>query len=152
MLDITEKQPVCVGQPQEEKHAGEESYPDELTIVQGELRKDTLWEGEVLVVDNIFVPEGITLTILPGTHVRFQHYRGYKEPWKRLGLDVFGTILAVGTPDAPIYFSTDARDPQNGDWRMIHVHDSQDSIFEFCVVEFAQQGINFWGGLAHISH
>ncbi len=115
-------------------------------IVSGQINQDTLWSGEILVVGDVYVPEGVTLTISPGTTVRFKHYRGYKEPDKRLGMTVDGTIIAEGEAERPIYFTSDAEDPQNGDWRMVRVLNSDDSIFSYVVVEFGQQGLNFWSG------
>lgn len=115
-------------------------------IAGGHLAEDTIWYGDILVVNDIYVPEGVTLTIEPGTTVQFKHYRGYQEPEKRIGMEIDGTIIAQGEPDRPIYFTSDADDPQNGDWRMIRVLESDDSIFDHVVVEFGQQGLNFWGG------
>ncbi|MDK2981529.1 MAG: hypothetical protein PWQ55_1876 [Chloroflexota bacterium] len=112
----------------------------------GRIAKDTRWSGDILITGDVYVPEGVTLTIDPGTVVRFKHYRGYKEPEKRLGITVDGTIIAEGSPDQPIYFTSGADDPQNGDWRMIRVSNSDESIFSYVVVEFGQQGLNFWSG------
>ena len=114
--------------------------------VGGTLNKDTIWSGDIHVEEFVIIPEGITLRIEPGTRVRFQHYRGYRDPEKRLGIESEGTIIAQGTPEAPIYFTSDAEDPQNGDWGMIRVLNSQDTEFSFVVVEFGQQGLNFWDG------
>ena len=123
------------------------------TVVhQGMILEDTIWQNEVLIEDSVVVPSGVTLKIEPGTHVEFKHYRGYKEPENRLRIDVLGTLIADGTPDAPIYFTSDAPDPQNGDWSMIHLRNSGKSIFRYCVVEFGQQGINVWGTAPTISH
>jgi hypothetical protein len=121
-------------------------------IVSGRIAQDTVWSDEILIAGDVYVPEGVTLTINPGTIVRFKHYRGYKEPEKRLGLTVDGTIIAEGSPDQPIYFTSDADDPQNGDWRMIRVSNSDKSIFSYVVVEFGQQGLNFWSGKPKIQN
>jgi len=113
---------------------------------------NTVWEGEILLEESVFVPFGVTLTVLPGTHIKFKHYRGYRESEKRLNLNVSGTLIAEGTAEEPIYFTSDAPEPQNGDWSMIHVRNSTNSVFRYCVVEFGQQGINFWDGSPEISH
>jgi len=39
-------------------------------VVQGTLSADEMWQGSVEVADDLLVPEGITLTIRPGTAVR----------------------------------------------------------------------------------
>lgn len=124
-------------------------------VVSGVISVDTTWSGEVLVTDTVVVLPDVTLTILPGTRVEFQHYRGYREPEKRLSLIIKGRILANGTAADPIYFSSDADDPQNGDWsmlRLIPVAGQPVSSFHYCVFEFAQHGLNVWGASPDISH
>lgn len=122
------------------------------TVVGGIVSKNTIWQNEISVESSVVVQPGVTLTVKPGTHVKFKYYRGYKEPEKRLRIDILGTIIAEGTSDSPIYFTSDAPDPQNGDWSMIHVRNSDNSTFRYCVIEFGQQGLNFWGGTPVISH
>jgi len=125
----------------------------ELVTVGGPITQDTTWQGEILVTDHVEVKPGVTLTILPGTHVRFQHYRGYREPERRLGLWVEGAIIAVGTVSQPIYFTSDAADPQNGDWSMARlVSPTGQSHFHYCVFEFAQHGLNVWQASPEIAH
>lgn len=63
------------------------------------ITKDEVWSGEIHVENYIFVPKGVTLTIMPGTVVRFKHYRGYTEPGEKLGIVIAGTLIAVGTPE-----------------------------------------------------
>jgi len=113
--------------------------------VGGAIPRDTTWQGEVLVTGSVFVPPGVTLTILPGTHVRFTPYRGYKGPGGRSSLHVEGTLLAIGTAEEPIWFTSAAEDPTNGDWSMVRlVNASSASEIRFAVFEFAQQGLNLW--------
>ncbi len=118
----------------------------------GEISEDTTWQGDILITETVVVQSGVTLTILPGTHVKFQHYRGYKEPEKRLSLIIQGSIIAEGTPDQPIYFTSDAPDPQNGDWSMVRLESPGHAQFTYCVFEFGQQGLNVWQGSPAIDH
>jgi len=119
----------------------------------GRLATDEAWSGEIHITNHIFVPEGVTLTIEPGTIVKFKHYRGYKERWKRLGITIAGTLKAVGTPEKQIWFTSDANDPINGDWHMIRFEDAgTDSIVKYAIIEFAQQGINMWNSSPIVSH
>lgn len=119
----------------------------------GSITQDTTWQGEVLVTNSVVVEPGVTLTVLPGTHVKFQHYRGYREPEKKLSLLVLGSIIAEGTADQPIYFTSDAADPQNGDWGMVRLESpTGQSRFHYCVFEFAQQGLNVWQASPEIAH
>lgn len=121
--------------------------------VGGKLSRDEVWSGEIFVTSTVEVPAGVTLTVESGTTVKFKHYRGYKEPDKRCGLTVSGTLNAVGTPDKQIIFTSDASDPINGDWNMIRLYNTDSkSIIKYAVVEFAQQGINMWNCSPTISH
>ncbi len=121
-------------------------------IAGGDIYQNTTWAGEVLIKDNVVIKPGATLTVLAGTRVRFKHYRGYREPGKRLRMDVLGAVIARGTPGNPVYFTSDAPDPCNGDWSMIHLKSPQQSIFSYCVFEFAQHGLNVWNGSPVISN
>jgi hypothetical protein len=120
---------------------------------KGVLARDEVWSGQITVSGVLEVPEGITLSIEPGTRVEFRHYRGYREPQKKSGLTVQGVLKAIGTPGQQIWFTSDAEDPVNGDWHMIRFVGAQsDSIIKYAVVEFAQQGINMWNCSPTISH
>ena len=116
------------------------------------ISQDTTWEGDVRVEDHIVVGSGVTLRVMPGTRVKFQHYRGYREPDRRLGMAILGTLIAEGTAEDPIYFTSDAPDPCNGDWSMIRLENSTHCVLRYCVFEFGQQGINVWQGSPVVSH
>jgi hypothetical protein len=118
----------------------------------GEISQDTTWQKDILITETVVVQPGVTLTILPGTTVKFQHYRGYRNPEKRLSLLIQGTIIAEGTPDQPIYFTSDAPDPQNGDWSMVRLESVAHAQMSYCVFEFGQQGLNVWQGSPTIDH
>ncbi|WP_129633746.1 right-handed parallel beta-helix repeat-containing protein [Candidatus Oscillochloris fontis] len=68
--------------------------------ISGVITKDTTWGPEscdpYLVTGNIRINPGATLTILPGATVRFDSY---------IQLEVAGTLIARGTPDAVITFT-----------------------------------------------
>ncbi|MHA2254101.1 MAG: right-handed parallel beta-helix repeat-containing protein, partial [Candidatus Kariarchaeaceae archaeon] len=133
-----------------EDQNGEE--PPDVIIAGGTLTEDTTWEGLVSVQDDVKVPQGITLTVLPGTFVEFKHFRGYKNI-TRVGLIVDGgTIKAIGTPDQQIWFTSDAEDPVNADWSGIVCDNTTTSVFEYVIVEFSIVGIEFSKSNISISH
>lgn len=108
----------------------------------GILKQNETWSGEILVTGTVVVPPGITLIIEPRTTVKFNHYRGYKEPWKKAGITVEGgTLKAVGTPEKRIWFTSDADDPINGDWQGIYLSNTKNSEFKYVIVEFGEMGI-----------
>jgi hypothetical protein len=124
----------------------------EPTIVGGTITEDTTWQGHVLVHDNVFISQGVVLTVLPGAFVEFKHFRGYKNI-SRVGLFTSGgTIRAIGTPEQQIWFTSDAEDPVNGDWSGITCGNSNKSIFEYVIVEFSIVGIEFSNSNISISH
>ncbi len=126
--------------------------PSGATVAGGTLTEDTIWEGHIIVQSDVTVPSGITLTVLPGTFVEFKHFRGYKNI-SRVGLFVdSGTIKAIGTPDQQIWFTSDAEEPINADWSGIVCKNTNNSIFEYVIVEFSIIGIEFSKANISISH
>ena len=108
----------------------------------GILRIDEIWSGEIIVTRTVIVPEGVTLTIKPGSLIKFKHYRGYQEPEKRVGLVITGgTLTAIGTPEEQIWFTSDAVEPINGDWNGIGLENTKDSKLDYVIVEFGEMGI-----------
>lgn len=120
--------------------------PD-VTTVSGVISRDTTWSGNVLVTERVTVSEGVTLTVEPGTIVRFKHWRpGYTDPFRRTRLDIGGTLMAVGTPEKPIRFTSDAPNPEHSDWDCIQIGNpaipaQNRSILDYCIVEFGIGGV-----------
>jgi len=109
--------------------------------VSGLIDSDTIWSADtVLVTGDVEVSHGITLTIPPGTLVEFQGF---------YSLQILGRLLAVGTPEAWIHFSSN--EPQlfqpdsttTGSWNGIRfpgtLSSNPDSRFEFCLIEYSKQ-------------
>ncbi|MFW9773758.1 MAG: right-handed parallel beta-helix repeat-containing protein, partial [Candidatus Thorarchaeota archaeon] len=105
------------------------------------INTDETWSGNILITRSITISKGAALSILPGTIIRFKHYRGYKFPDARLSLFVAGTIKALGTSDQQIWFTSDAEPPINGDWDGIYMNGTTDSIFNYTIVEYGLVGI-----------
>ncbi|MFX0010510.1 MAG: right-handed parallel beta-helix repeat-containing protein [Candidatus Hermodarchaeota archaeon] len=112
-----------------------------LQIKNETVNSDETWSGNILVTKSITVSKGVTLTILPGTVVKFKHYRGYKNPEMRLSLFILGNIKALGAADQQIWFTSDANPPINGDWDGIYMNGTTDSIFNYTIVEYGLVGI-----------
>jgi hypothetical protein len=119
----------------------------------GTLMKDETWTGEIHVADFVVVPEAVTLTVRPGTVVKFAHSRDYKHPHPGGLLVSGGTIKAVGTPKEPIWFTSDAQDPINGDWEGIAIENSRKAnTISYAIVEYAFIGIRFWTSSGTVSN
>lgn len=111
------------------------------TVVCGNVYFNTTWSGYILVDCDLTVNNNVSLTIQPGTKIRFAG--SYK-------LKVNGRIHAVGTPGSPIIFS--AVFPTGG-WKGIRFEytssANDSSVFEYCVFRdgYAKgTGLNANGG------
>jgi len=104
------------------------------------------------VAGNILVPRGATLTVDPGTVVRFRAYQGYEEPERNLRLRVEGRILAHGSPGKMIRFTSSAPSPRNGDWSMVKLVRAKGSQISHAVFEYAHHGLNIWNTDISLRH
>jgi parallel beta-helix repeat protein/predicted outer membrane repeat protein len=95
------------------------------TIVCGNVYFNTTWSGYVLVNCDLTVNNYVTLTIEPGTKIRFAGHYKFK---------VNGRVVALGTSTSPITFS--AIYPEKG-WKGVrfeYTSSSNDSsVFEHCI-------------------
>ncbi|MCK4312867.1 MAG: hypothetical protein KAW88_09050, partial [Candidatus Cloacimonetes bacterium] len=119
--------------------------------VEGHLTEDTTWfpdNNPYHVIDDVFVDEGVTLTILPGTEVKFHStsltcyddfsnfvfYNGTNIA-KMLWVD--GKIKAEGTEEDPITF-TRAQDSLYYHWGVIYLTEFADRcVFKYCNIEYS---------------
>ncbi len=116
-----------------------------VTYVRGEINKDTTWNllgSPYVILDNVKVNPGVTLTIEPGVIVKFN----YKKK-----LTVSGNLFANGSPLQKIYFTSIADDevggdtngdgdetlPQPGDWQHIEFFDRSLGSFSDTVIRYA---------------
>jgi hypothetical protein len=115
----------------------------------GLISDDTFWDADtVRVVGRVTVEDGVTLTIAPGVKVEFADF---------YDLTVLGRILAVGSADEPIVFTTDepgsfAPDSTTvGCWNGIRFpwtpSSNAESRVEYCVLEYSKAfGDQAFGG------
>ena len=101
----------------------------------GSLTEDEVWSGIVEITGDVTVPHGISLTVEPGTAVRF-------ADGTRLRVD--GVLRAEGTADSPIRFGSASVPPAPGAWKGIEFgYYSQDTgRMRHCMVEDAVTGIS----------
>jgi len=101
------------------------------------LVEDTVWRGEVLVEGVLTVAPQATLSIEPGTVVRFRR-QGSQAPL----LVVQGRLVATGTKEAPVIFTSNFADPAAADWQGIMLLGSEKkNLLENCRIEGAQTGL-----------
>lgn len=90
-------------------------------------------ENEYHVIESMIVPGGETLSILPGTRVLFMG--GYS-------LKVYGTLLATGSENARVEFTSGLVPPQRGDWSRIQFIDGGSGLLSFVTSSYAGTGVN----------
>ena len=114
------------------------------TTTSGRISEDEIWEGEILITGDIFLDNGVTLTIRPGTTVLLaansddqQSGGGFDdaptrdnndpvrlEEWHKNVISIVGiggTIIAVGNPEERITFRPTGDDDSTAQWDGIEI-------------------------------
>jgi len=112
--------------------------------ITDDITENTTWEAScTYYIDrDIDVTNDAILTIEPGTVIKFA--QGKELTISDAGSST-GNIVAVGTKDKIILFTSQAQAPSKGDWDGIWLYTGCNaSKFEYCKVEYA--GDYKWGG------
>ncbi len=110
-------------------------------VVRGGVAADETWDGAVTVVGQVVVRKGVTLTIRPGTTVRFAWS---DEDGNGIGdgeLAVEGRLVARGTREQPITFTSAREQPAPKDWTYVIISTSRESLMERCIFEYGFTGL-----------
>ncbi len=112
---------------------------------RGELYADETWSGDVYVTGDVIVPEGITLTVLPGSTVNFLRNRDDTLSGldtSRSELIVRGVLIADGDPESIIRFTSE--EVYKRDWYGIRFDDANDElcVLDHCEIKYAHAGIS----------
>ena len=95
------------------------------TDVSGFISTNTTWNlagSPYIVIGNTLVSQGFTLTIEPGVIVKFNTDKA---------LQIDGELIAIGTAQNRITFTSNKVSPAAGDWAKIHFSDaSVDAVFD----------------------
>jgi hypothetical protein len=130
--------------------------------VSGVYRGECTWSGEILVAADTTIDGN--LTIRPGTVVRFSVPENFQMELRPTGkewdsmdptytseyceshtsLNIAGKLIAKGTPERKIMFTSNSKNPTYCDWEMLGVQ-GDGSIVEYAVVEYATHGISLHG-------
>jgi hypothetical protein len=79
---------------------------DKDTLPVRATKKNETWRGEMRIRGSVVVPKGARLTILPGTVVRFERIDVDDDGIGDSELYVEGTLIAEGTVEHPILFTS----------------------------------------------
>ena len=114
----------------------------------GPILQDTVWSkaDQHLVVGDVTVYSQVTLTIEPGTTVRFAAQTdntagGTDTTRSELILD--GALIADGTVANPITFTSDAATPAANDWGGIRHRSRFPLVLRHAVVEYGSVGVDY---------
>ena len=116
------------------------------TYVEGTITQNTVWtlvDSPFIVSDNITVNPGATLTIEPGVQVMFGD---------TFSLLVNGGIIADGTNDKMIQFTSGDVNASAGAWGTIQINGNLQSSITNCIVEYGQNGITLTGGSLNLQN
>jgi hypothetical protein len=120
----------------------------------GRMPCDEIWRGELLITGDVEIPPGVTLTIEPGTTIRFtaqsddQHEPDEYDPQDpstyhatMISILVRGALKAQGTAEQPITFTSDSDEPGEMDWQSITLEDSGAVYLHQVVIEHGHFGL-----------
>lgn len=123
----------------------------QLVINKGIIDKDTIWQGDILIKGDVEVAKGATLTIMPGTVIRFEKIEEFGPQklskdklshFPRAELIIKGKLYAQGTLENKITFTSAEESPSPGDWGAVNFLDSVDNIIEFCVFTYGHTAVH----------
>ena len=108
-----------------------------MTWVEGHITQDTVWklqDSPFVVINNIIVDVGSTLTIEPGVEVKFGG---------AFYLSVRGNLSAIGTSAGKIRFTSNKVQPVTGDWLYLEHAGDIDSALDlrYVRIEYSTSGL-----------
>jgi hypothetical protein len=110
------------------------------TYVEGAITQDTDWtlvDSPFIVSNDITVNPVATLTIEPGVQVRFAD---------NFSMTVNGRIIADGTNDRMILFTSNNLNASVGKWGTIKINGIKQSSITNCIIEYGTNGTTFESG------
>jgi parallel beta-helix repeat protein len=114
----------------------------EATYTEGFITQDTIWtlvDSPIVVSKNTTILSNATLTIEPEVQVRFGGH---------FSLIVEGKLVANGTKDKMITFTSNKYEREAGDWGTIEFKGAQLSSLVYCTIEYGTNGISVNGALS----
>jgi len=125
-----------------------------LVIEKGVISSDTTWQNEVIIRGDVEIAEGAALVIMPGTVVKFAKIEengpanldmDKTKNFTRAELIINGRILAQGTEDKVVVFTSAEKSPRLADWGAINMLDSDNNILEYCDISYGHTAVHGHG-------
>ncbi len=95
-----------------------------------------------IIVDDVVVPEGETLTIEPGVAVKFDGAAPFF---------VEGNLQAIGNKTEPIFITSNLVPPASGDWERIQVNPTGHADIRHCQITYARESIYLFSSSNNIT-
>lgn len=106
------------------------------------IRTDTTWSGKIVIEGVVVIGRAATLTIRPGTSIRFKRIDRDLDGTGDSELRILGGIIAEGTADAPITFASAETTPALRDWSYLLIYTSgQTNRIDFCEFRHGFSGL-----------
>lgn len=112
-----------------------------LTLGDVVIDGDAVWSGEVRISGVVTVKKDGRLTILPDTRVVFERFDRDGDGIGDGELLVEGALLARGTEQSPILFTSGALQPQPADWKYVYLDFARQAELAHVIAEYAYSGI-----------
>jgi parallel beta-helix repeat protein len=116
------------------------------TYVGGSITQNTVWtlvDSPFVISQNVTVNQGATLTIEPGVEVKFGG---------DFSLIINGRLIANGTQNSMITFTSNKYQPSPGDWGTIEISGTQQSLLKYCSIQYATNGTTTEGGNVEVEN
>lgn len=122
------------------------------------------WSGTITIVGDTYIAPWISLTIEPGTMIRFEkeadfpgtdwednadaYIKDHDDPtgrvnYKKTHYRLYGKIIAKGTATEPIIFTSAQTEPEYADWDELILRSK--SQLDYVELAYAHNGINIAG-------
>ena len=127
--------------------AGEELFFSDKII-----QHNMTWSGDIAIRGVFVVGRGATLTILPGTTIRFQKIDTNNDQIGDSEIRVLGRIKAEGTKENPITFKSAEKNPAEMDWSYVLIFASAEkNSLKYCTFRDAFTGLQVHFSTASVS-
>jgi parallel beta-helix repeat protein len=116
------------------------------TYVERNITQNTDWtlvDSPFIVSNDVNVADAATLTIEPGVQVKFGG---------DFSITVNGIIIADGTSDRTILFTSNSLNATPGDWNTIRINSTQPSSLTHCTIEYASDGTTLEAGTLNLQN
>lgn len=106
------------------------------------ISQDTTWSGEIIIEGVVVIGRAATLTIMPGSAIRFKRIDRDQDGTGDSELRILGGIIAEGTADLPITFASAETNPTRRDWSYLLIYASgQINRINFCEFRHGFSGL-----------